>query len=680
MNAKTKAKGLLKTNKMAQGDSDHARAMRAYWRGVGAGRNVAYLLKQKGSAGKGAMHAKKLLAEDPDVSSASILRGSLTENAGQTIWKQMRQMKLNGFPLTRYLGAKNPSASNDGLTVDLRGKWKGRVIIKHNKGTDLYDLTFGRVRKYEWIVDSKVLGVEVGNLAHVLQRYVEYGEAKKKKTKKAKTISAGVIGEAKAIVAQTWEFKKKGSAEKFYRLLLNLAKREKATWHPESNSTGLRVRVSGESYGSGKITPIDQTTFNKLDALASAHHGRRRKTVHEGVLREDYTAAALDSWWQSSRPKLIKGGKGTRLGRMNGCIKSLRALRDGGIVVPGQSQTQLNPVPKKERDSEDQPVDKTPGIVDESYDYHEALENDMSLNDAIAAFRGLDEANIPAPGVKRSTNGKKQFSPKSRFSPSYHNGPWTEHDRSKATVPTDGEAMAPAINSTAGVKDKQYYGADGRENVDVRVEDLNQDQLARVLGDIAQVSVNPEKFLEMVNQEIGLDKLDENLVAAVGNHVFGRGSIEINDGRETRADLHNKGMGIDDFAEGNDGSDLDFAQGMLDDTLDKRGAYKTEANIQAPKASRTNAGGRQIDPTSKFARDYDPTTAATRKTNTGDGAPMPADREAMAPAINSTAGVSGPGYGADGREEVDVRTESYQEPRVYDEAFFMNQGYTPPSR
>ena len=116
----------------------------------------------------------------------------LVENVGQTIWTQLKQMKLNGFPLLRYLGAKNSSASKDGLTVDLRGKWKGRVIIKLNKATDLYDLTFGRVRKYEWIVDSKVLGVEVGNLAHVLQRYVEYGEAKKKKTKKGKTITAGV--------------------------------------------------------------------------------------------------------------------------------------------------------------------------------------------------------------------------------------------------------------------------------------------------------------------------------------------------------------------------------------------------------------------------------------------------------------------------------------------------------
>ena len=89
------------------------------------------------------------------------------------------------------------------------------------------------------------------------------------------------------LVAQTWEFMKKGSAEKFYRLLLNLARREDASWHPELNNTGLRVRVSGESYGSGQVTPIDQRTFNKLDNLAAAHHGSRGKEIREGINEEE---------------------------------------------------------------------------------------------------------------------------------------------------------------------------------------------------------------------------------------------------------------------------------------------------------------------------------------------------------------------------------------------------------
>jgi len=79
------------------------------------------------------------------------------------------------------------------------------------------------------------------------------------------------------IIAQTWEFKNGRSAEKFYRLLLSMMRRDNAPWHPELNMKipALRVRVTGEGYGSGQVTPIDQYTFNKLDALAAAHNGRR---------------------------------------------------------------------------------------------------------------------------------------------------------------------------------------------------------------------------------------------------------------------------------------------------------------------------------------------------------------------------------------------------------------------
>ena len=48
------------------------------------------------------------------------------------------------------------------------------------------------------------------------------------------------------------------------------------------------------------------------------------------------------------------------------------------------------------------------------------------------------------------------------------------------------------------------------------------------------------------------------------------------------------------------------------------------------------------------------------------GASMPADPEAKAAATNSTAGVSGPGYGPDGREEVDVRVEARNQMEAFD--------------
>lgn len=174
-------------------------------------------LRQYGVHGEEALAIRHFIAGDilnlaieDEQPSASIL----SEGAAQTTWSQLKKMKLNGFPLPMYLGAKNPTADKDQLTVTLRGKWKGRVIIKLNKGTDLYDLTFGRVRKYEWIIDCKVLGVEVGNLAHVLQRYVEYGEAR---GKKGKVISAGetappsasILAEAKKLgkIPKKWQTK-----------------------------------------------------------------------------------------------------------------------------------------------------------------------------------------------------------------------------------------------------------------------------------------------------------------------------------------------------------------------------------------------------------------------------------------------------------------------------------------
>jgi hypothetical protein len=206
----------------------------------------------------------------------------------------------------------------------------------------------------------------------------------------------------------------------------------------------------------------------------------------------------------------------------------------------------------------------------------------MSLRDAIERFRDLDEANIPAPAVSRTTAGEKQISAKSRFT--HVSGADRDYTRAPASIPADPEAKAAAERSTAGVKGP--IGADGREQVDVRYE-------------------------EKLRREKG------------------------------------RGVGIDDFSEQEDVDDLEFAEAMLNDTLGRRGPSQQEANIRAPKAGRKNAGGSQISPKSKFAREYYP----------GPGN-KPADPEAMAAAERSTAGVSGPGYAPDGREEVDVRQES----------------------
>lgn len=71
-------------------------------------------------------------------------------------------------------GAKEMVDMGDGLKFKTTGlvRWKGYVYIQYNEGTDLYDITFARIRKYEWIVDKKVEGVFVEDLVSIIDRQV----------------------------------------------------------------------------------------------------------------------------------------------------------------------------------------------------------------------------------------------------------------------------------------------------------------------------------------------------------------------------------------------------------------------------------------------------------------------------------------------------------------------------
>ena len=128
-------------------------------------------------------------------------------------------------------------------------------------------------------------------------------------------------------------------------------------------------------------------------------------------------------------------------------------------------------------------------------------------------------------------------------------------------------------------------------------------------------------------------------------------------------------MGIDDFDHGEgrtlaeDEHDLAFAEEMLAGGHQLDGTHRrlqafAESNIAAPSTGRKNPGGAQFNPKSRFRKPYK---------GPGKGihgpAGIPADPEAKAAATNATAGVSGPGYTADGREETDVRYEDVSQRR-----------------
>ena len=67
-------------------------------------------------------------------------------------------------------GAKDLVAKNDGLQFKTSGmvKWKGIVQVIYDEVLDLYNLEFGRIRKYEYKVDKKIEGVYVDQLVELI--------------------------------------------------------------------------------------------------------------------------------------------------------------------------------------------------------------------------------------------------------------------------------------------------------------------------------------------------------------------------------------------------------------------------------------------------------------------------------------------------------------------------------
>lgn len=366
------------------------------------------------------------------------------------------------------------------------------------------------------------------------------------------------------------------------------------------------------------------------------------------LLSEDFTAADLDKWWAEARPKLVKGSRKSRLSRMNGCIRSLQSLRDGGVVGDGMSKPELNPVPKKERDTEDQPKDDTPGVVDEDTIEEMTMTTFRSYGDFL---RGLDEANIPAPAVnKKLAGGGSQFSSKSKFK--QYAGPGETYAGDDAPIPADpaakgAEPYYPAV--------KGPVGPDAREYVDVRVEDMDPNDLVGLIEQIAEASDSIEEFAQLIEQHLGFNAVIANLsecenvndaealVGRIFEHAHTDHGPDVANMQETEKHLREKGMGIDDFDVHGDtwDEDIEFANDMMG---------LGEANIPAPKLGKKNAGGKQLDPKSRFGQPY----KGPGEKYDGEPAGIPTDKE---PQSAATYYGKASGQGPDGREEVDVRIE-----------------------
>lgn len=93
--------------------------------------------------------------------------------------------------------------------------------------------------------------------------------------------------EAKAVIAQSWVFKKKGSAAKFKDLISSMTD---DSWSARLNKAGLKVAVEHQG-------PMPQSLYNRLDKLAAAHHGRRDRTVYEGEAGPTDEPKDIDNPW-----------------------------------------------------------------------------------------------------------------------------------------------------------------------------------------------------------------------------------------------------------------------------------------------------------------------------------------------------------------------------------------------
>jgi hypothetical protein len=150
---------------------------------------------------------------------------------------------------------------------------------------------------------------------------------------------------------------------------------------------------------------------------------------------------------------------------------------------------------------------------------------------------------------------------------------------------------------------------------------------------------------------------DKEAMAAATNSTAGVSGPGYNGSGREKVDTRVEDEGVDQYDDRDPDGDLAFAESMLGDKVGYFPSMDTllaEQNLAAPSVSRKTPDGKaQISSKSKFRQ---PKGKADKKYD-GSAASIPADKEAMDAAINSTDGVSGEGYTADGREEVDVRGE-----------------------
>ena len=105
---------------------------------------------------------------DPDYSKKESVNEGVSQSQAQEIMKQ-----LGGRKFEMLIGVKSKGIGKDGLILHIgrNSKRVSHIIIDLDRGRDLYNLTFGKIYKYQFKVIKKLKGIYVDQLHDMIEKY-----------------------------------------------------------------------------------------------------------------------------------------------------------------------------------------------------------------------------------------------------------------------------------------------------------------------------------------------------------------------------------------------------------------------------------------------------------------------------------------------------------------------------
>ena len=100
----------------------------------------------------------------------------IKENLNEAVSKSQAQeimRQLGGRKFEMLMGVKSKGVGKDGLIIHIGRNPKkiSHIIIDIDRGKDLYNLTFGKIFKYQFKVVKKLKGIYVDQLHDMIERY-----------------------------------------------------------------------------------------------------------------------------------------------------------------------------------------------------------------------------------------------------------------------------------------------------------------------------------------------------------------------------------------------------------------------------------------------------------------------------------------------------------------------------